>query len=88
MNKADRQSGDTGQRCVMEKLEQTVVMFSSNTRGVVPGPRSEERAGASSGPAAVRIPGGDAVPAGKHKNSAHLFNSSSCILLCSILAVV
>lgn len=30
---------------------------------VVPGPRSEERAGASSGPAAVWIPGGDAVPA-------------------------
>lgn len=36
-------------------------------KDAVPGSRSEERAGASSGPATVRVPGGDAVPAEERK---------------------
>lgn len=36
-------------------------------KDAVPGSRSEERAGASSGPATVRVPGGDAVPAEARK---------------------
>lgn len=35
----------------------------SEYHGVIPGSRSEEGAGAAPGPAAVRVPGGDAVPA-------------------------
>lgn len=36
---------------------------------MVPGPRSEERTGAAFGPAAVRISGGNAVPAKTKKKS-------------------
>lgn len=57
--------------CFKYKSEQWMLWSCKYTKkrkkDAVPGSRSEERAGASSGPAAVRVPGGDAVPAEERK---------------------
>lgn len=57
-------------------------------RGVIPGPRPEERAGASSGPATVRISGGNTVPAETNKNPLYYSNLGFSILICLILTAI
>lgn len=57
--------------CFKYKSEQCMMWCCKYTKkrkkDAVPGSRSEERAGASSGPATVRVPGSDAVPAEERK---------------------
>lgn len=70
-SKPDRQSVSMvtqSRYCTLREAVQTAYVYVLwwciyEWGSVIPGPRSEERASASSGPATVRVPGGDAVPA-------------------------